>query len=38
MAEEETRDHIEQLITIEIPTRKAVIETIIGEEEVKPKP
>ena len=39
LAEEETRDHIEEVIINELPTKEAVIETVIEEEEeVKPKP
>ena len=40
MVEEETREQIEELINNDLPTKEAVIETIIEEEEeeVKPKP
>ena len=38
MAEEETLYQIEELINNELPTKEAVIETIIEEVEVKPKP
>ena len=38
MAEEDTRDQIEEIIINELPTKEAAIETIIEEEEVKPKP
>ena len=37
IAEKETRYQIEELITNELPTKEALIETTIEEEEVKPK-
>ena len=38
MAEEETRDQIEEIIIHELPTKEAILETVIEEEKVKPKP
>ena len=38
MAEEQTRDQIEEVIINEEPITEAVTETIIEEEEIKPTP
>ena len=38
MAEEESREEVEEIINNEEPIKEAVIETIIEEEEVKPTP
>ena len=38
MAKEEPREEIEEIINNEEPIKEAVIETIMEEEEVKPKP
>ena len=38
MVEEESREQVEEIINNEEPIKEAVTETIIEEEEVKPKP
>ena len=38
MAEEESREEVEEIINNEEPIKEAVIETIREEEEVKPTP
>ena len=35
MVEEKTREHIEELINNELPTKEAIIETIIEEGEIE---